>query len=209
MLRLLAHLLVVALVLISHEPGSKLANGQMEAVGAIMSVVPVTSILATAGLVGVKLVALSRLLDALGYDRAYLAQGGSGTAAHPIGLQTKYAYMFPYVPGVNISVRGDNSIGMQDVAGPGAGASKKGDGPPRKTFPAMGLPGDYESFRRPFRGSEALRSILKQAGIKAQLATPQQQQQLQQQFRLPPPKGKQSMAAPGPRPWTRLKNLVR
>jgi len=169
---------------------------QLEAVGAVLSVVPVTSILATAGLVGVKLAALSRLLDLLGYDRAYLAQGGKGTAAHPIGLQTNYAYMFPYVPGLNVSVSGQHRLGLPADAphssqSPAAGAPEaqrdaSALGPAhRKTYPAMGLPGDYEAQQRPFRGSEALREIFRQAGLNVRLPSVRQSQQLQQQLNLP------------------------
>ena len=171
-------IMIVSLLLI-HEPANKLVEGQLEAVGAVLSVVPVTSILATAGLVGVKLAALSRLLDMLGYDRAYMAQGGSGTAAHPIGLKTKYAYMFPYVPGVNISVHGEDSIGMEDT-------KVEPIIPQRKTYPAMGLPGNYEHQKKPFRGSDTLQKILQQAGVKVHSPSIQQQQQLQQQFHLSP-----------------------
>jgi hypothetical protein len=198
---------MLLLALLIHEPSNKLVHGQLEAVGAVLSVVPVTSILATAGLVGVKLAALSRLLDILGYDRAYLAQNlGTGTAAAPIGLQTRYAYMFPYVPGLNISVKGDDSIGMpketlaeMDENGAkvtpttsgsgGTGDSSSGGGggqANRKVYPSMSLPADYEHQRRPFRGSEALRDIFRKAGLQANIPTTTQQLQLQQQFNLPP-----------------------
>lgn len=177
-------LVAVGLFLLSNEPSSKLAAGQLEAVGAVLSVVPVTSILATAGLVGVKLAALSRLLQALGYDRAYLAQGGSGTAAQPIGLQTNYAYMFPYVPGLNISVKGEHGTNYRNPALQAHDGNKGGSG--RKTYPAMGLPGDYEGQSKPFRGSETLREIFKNAGIQMHLPSGQQQQQIQQQLQIPP-----------------------
>lgn len=159
---------------------ANLANGQLEAVGAVLSVVPVTSILATAGLVGVKLAALSRLLQVLGYDQAYLANaGGTGTAAQPIGLQPHYSYMFPYVPGLNISIRDDH--------GPYQGGKLGGHGP-AKTYPAMGLPGDYELQRNPFRGSETLKDIFRNSGLSIQIPTQgqtyqQQQKQQQQQIK--------------------------
>jgi len=168
----LCHLLLLFLLL--SEKSTNLVNGQLEAVGAVLSVVPVTSILATAGLVGVKLAALSRLLQALGYDQAYLASGGSGTAAQPIGLQTNYAYMFPYVPGLNISVRGEHGT---DYHNPALQRQEAVRSTTRKTFPAMGLPGDYESQSSPFRGSETLREIFQGSGLSMQFPTMQQQQQ--------------------------------
>lgn len=143
---------------------STLVDGQLEAVGAVLSVVPVTSILATAGLVGVKLAALSRLLQVLGYDQAYLASAdGTGTAAQPIGLQSHYSYMFPYGPGVNISVKEDHDRYQGSRL------------TPAKTYPAMGLPGDYELEHNPFRGSEMLKDIFRNAGLNA----PIHQQQYQ------------------------------
>ena len=165
----------IILILLYLE-SNKLVNGQLEAVGAVLSVVPVTSILATAGLVGVKLAALSRLLQVLGYDQAYLASGGSGTAAQPIGLKSNYAYMFPYVPGLNVSVKGD----MGSYQNPNSHDQAKDASPPstRKTYPAMALPGDYEQQTRPFRGSETLRDIFRESGIKVQFPTKQEQQQL-------------------------------
>jgi hypothetical protein len=194
-LRLFAPLV---LALLMYEPPSRLVHGQLEAVGAVLSVVPVTSILATAGLVGVKLAALSRLLNILGYDRAYLAQNlGTGTAAAPIGLQTRYAYMFPYVPGLNISVKGDDSIGMPKEAvselnedgskAGGAGGPPVGSGPPRrKTFPAIMLPGEYETQQKPFRGGDALKDVFNKVGLQVHIPTAAQQQQLQQKFNLLP-----------------------
>ena len=191
-----------ALCLLARPPS---ARAQLEAVGAVLSVVPVTSILATAGLVGVKLAALSRLLDILGYDRAYLAQGGKGTAAHPIGLQTNYAYMFPYVPGLNVSVSGEHRLGLP--VGPSATerhsasgqaaeqqAKESSSAATRKTYPSMGLPGDYEAQQRPFRGSETLREIFRQAGIQVHLPSNQQRQQIQQQLHIPA-KGKDERAS--------------
>lgn len=172
--RLIYLILLAVLVLLNNE-STRLVNGQLEAVGAVLSVVPVTSILATAGLVGVKLAALSRLLKVLGYDQAYLANiGGHGTAAAPIGLQTNYAYMFPYVPGLNISVKGESGTNYENLAQHQREAAQTSV--TRKTFPAMALPGDYESQNRPFRGSESLRDIFKDAGVQVKFPTLQQQQ---------------------------------
>lgn len=169
-------MLLVVLVLLNDD-STKLVNGQLEAVGAVLSVVPVTSILATAGLVGVKLAALSRLLKVLGYDQAYLANvGGHGTAAAPIGLQTNYAYMFPYVPGLNISVKGESGTNFENLAAHQRDAALY-SATTRKTFPAMGLPGDYENQNRPFRGSETLREIFRDSGVQMRFPTFQQQQQ--------------------------------
>lgn len=155
-------LLLVSLVLLNDE-FVKNVNGQLDAVSAVLSVVPVTSILATAGLVGVKLAALSRLLQALGYDRAYLANGGSGTAAQPIGLQKNYSYMFPYVPGLNISVKSEANSNYHNLAN--EQQQQQQESVTRKTFPSMGLPGDYENQKVPFRGSETLRKIFQDSGI--------------------------------------------
>lgn len=167
--------LLVVLALLNNE-STKLVHAQLEAVGAVLSVVPVTSILATAGLVGVKLAALSRLLKALGYDQAYLANaGGHGTAAAPIGLQTNYAYMFPYVPGLNISVKGESGTNYENLAQHQRDAVYSST--TRKTFPAMGLPGDYENQGKPFRGSETLREIFRDSGVQLRLPTLQQPQQ--------------------------------
>lgn len=167
-------LLLVSLVLLNDE-FVKIADGQLDAVGAVFSVVPVTSILATAGLVGVKLAALSRLLQALGYDRAYLAKGGSGTAAHPIGLQKDYSYIFPYVPGVNISVKSEADSNYHNRF---LEQQQQEEGVTRKTFPSMALPGEYENQNRPFRGSETLRQIFQESGITMRFPTKQQQQQI-------------------------------
>lgn len=178
-------------------------NGQFEAVGAVLSVVPVTSILATAGLVGVKLAALSRLLQVLGYDQAYLASGGAGTASQPIGLQTDYSYMFPYVPGLNISVKGEHA--SPSYQGPSSSVVQKEashTAVTRKTYPAMGIPGDYENQRRPFRGADTLKEIFRNAGLRVQFSNQNQVEQQQQQFQqqqqqvMPEPaklKGKDSL----------------
>lgn len=191
---LLTVTLQVTFLLLCNESTTRLASGQLEAVGAVMSVVPVTNILATAGLMGVKLVAISRLLQMLGYDRAYLASGGSGSPAQPIGLQTKYAYMFPYVPGLNISVKGEHNVpfdknmaalGPQQqlqqqpvqlpVAEPVAEKPQPGPDPgkgaTRKTYPAMALPGDYENQVHPFRGGDMLQKIFRDAGLKIHIPT--------------------------------------
>lgn len=157
-------------------------DGQLDAMGAVLSVVPMGSIITTAGLVGLKLAALSRLLQVLGYDQAYLANGGAGTAAEPIGLQTEYSYILPYVPGLNISVKGEHGASHQNNRLSG-GQKEVLSGPhtavTRKTYPAMGLPGDYENQRRPFRGSDTLREIFRNAGVKmAQFPT---QNQIEQQ----------------------------
>lgn len=187
-------LVLGALVLTYSSGPNQLVNAQLEAVGAVLSVVPVTSILATAGLVGVKLAALSRLLQVLGYDQAYLANmGGHGTAAAPIGLQPHYTYMFPYVPGLNITMQEDHGphaganrgqLGQQSISVSSASSSsslKSGPssvgGPPR-SYPAMGLPGDYENQKNPFRGSEMLSEIFRSSGLQNQFHLGQQQQQL-------------------------------
>lgn len=180
--RICCHLTVCIILL--HYCAIKQTDGQLEAVSAALSVVPVTSILATAGVVGMKLAALSRLLQALGYDRAYLANGGSGTAAEPIGLQHKYAYMFPYVPGLNISVKGEHSTEYQNQAAQQANRESFEHATTRKTFPSMSLPGDYENQNRPFRGVDTLKEIFKNAGIT--MMVPNNQQQQQKHF---PPKG--------------------
>lgn len=162
---------------------STLVEGQLEAVGAVLSVVPVTSILATAGLVGVKLAALSRLLQVLGYDQAYLANAdGTGTAAQPIGLQSHYSYMFPYVPGLNISLREDHDRYQGSRLGPA------------KTYPAMGLPGDYELEHGPFRGSEMLKDIFRNSGLNA----PIHQQQYQVKGKNPYMTRPSKVSSPSP-----------
>lgn len=131
----------------------KNVDGQVAATQAVLSVVPVAPMLMTTGIVGLKLMALSRVLKKLGYDQAYLQSGGAGTVAEPIGLQAnRYTQNSPTK---------DQSSTRTSLES--------------KIYPSMALPGEYEDQNRPFRGSNSLREIFQKAGINANIPVQQYQ----------------------------------
>lgn len=157
--RKISCILILALVIISiNNLCIRQVECQLEPIGAVLTVVPVTSILATAGLHALKLQALSHLLKMFGYDQSYVAKAsGKGTAENPIGYQENLNYLLPYVPMLNISVK-EEHLTPEEV--------REMDKQAVKTHPAMMLPGDYESIKS-YRDVD-IEGILRKAGIKRQ-----------------------------------------
>lgn len=160
-------LALIAILLLGDGKSTKRVAGQMDAISAVMSVVPVASILTTAGLVGVKLAALSKLLDMMGINHASL---GNAPSPPTTGQRPDYVYTLPvHLPGLNIQVSQQGSFKHQEMGGnrrPQSSQSSQGSqAPRRKVYPAMIVPADYESIKRPFQGMAELREIFERAGL--------------------------------------------